>query len=146
MDLGYGELIRLGTSGLARYMHLPIYLQGFGAMTEAPSTISACTHSSRKGLNLPTRVPYEILKTSGFLRWTNVKESFCIDWKNTFRSEHLFQPKKLEGRTGTPIYGVFSRIFPCTRICALKKHAADSQTAKADEPQNPGTRFLDSKN
>ena len=78
MEFGYGELTRQGTSGLARYMHLLFVIQGFETGAEALSTISACTHSSRKGPNLPTRVPYETLKTSGFLRWLNVKELFCI--------------------------------------------------------------------
>jgi len=71
-------------------------------------------------------VPYETLKTSGFLRKKNLKESFCNARDLSSYSEHLFQPKKLQGQIDTPIYGVFFEIYPPIRICALKKGAVDS--------------------
>jgi hypothetical protein len=89
-------------------MHLLINLQGFGRRADAPSTISACTYSSRKDFILPTRVPYETLKTSDFLRWKNLKKSFFISQNIFLKFEHLFQPKKLCKKNTPPIYGVFT--------------------------------------
>jgi len=90
-------------------------------------------------------MPYEFLKTLFFLRWVNLKESFCSARDSNVYTEHLFQPKKLQAKTMPPIYGVFCQKNPCMRICALKKEKADSLKSAKRETQNPGTQFKDSK-